>query len=117
MSPAAPHAFKAQVLEFTEALAAQKGMRKRVADARAAILQYMREHNVDEVDLGDHGRLVRKRTTRTQALKKEHIEAELRHLVGSTAAVDDAVSNIFGRRKAGEAETLALVPKARPSAE
>lgn len=115
-APATPAAFKAQVLEFSEALAAQKDLRKRVADARGAILQYMREHSVDEVDLGEHGRLVRKRTTRTQSLKKEHIAAELRALVDGNA-VDDAVANIFGRRQAGEAETLALVPRAPRAAQ
>mgnify|MGYP003347598992 CR=1 FL=1 len=36
MSPAAPHAFKAQVLEFTEALAAQKGIPADVATKRLA---------------------------------------------------------------------------------
>jgi len=104
-----PHAFKDIVMEYSDVLNEQKRMRKRASELKAEVLGYMREHIIDEVSLRDGSKLVRKRTKKTEGLKKEHIAGELRKIVGSDVAADEAVENMLARRAIGESETLALV--------
>ena len=101
--------FDAMVLEYSEAQASLTTLRKRAAELRTEVLSYMRSHDIDECGMPGGARLVRKRTKKTEGLKKEHIAGELRKLVGSEAATDEVVSNMYARRATGESETLALV--------
>lgn len=107
--PETPDAFKQVVLEFSETQASMGVMRKRASELKGEVLAYMRTHNIDECDLRDGSKLVRKKTKKTEALKKEHIAGELRKHLGSDAAADEAVHNMMARRATGEGETLTLV--------
>ena len=106
-------AFKAQVAQFSEAHAEQtrvagtlRDMRKRTKEMQAGILTYMQDNGIDECALG-HCRLVRRQTKRTEALKKEHIEGELRRVLPE--GVDEAMTNMYNRRVTDVKETVAVV--------
>lgn len=110
--------FKALVRDFSDAHRQQsaltgslKELRKRTREMQAAILSYMQANDVDELAMAD-ARLVRKRTKKTEPLKKEHIQGELKKLVGETAA-DDALASMNNRRLTEMQETLAVVKAAR----
>lgn len=102
-------AFEQMVVEYSEAQASLTTLRKRASELRTEVLSYMRSHDIDECSMPGGARLVRKRTTKTEGLKKEHIAGELRKLVGSEAATDEMVNSMYARRATGESETLALV--------
>lgn len=106
--------FRQLVRDFSDAhrqqaaaAAALKGMRTRTKEMQAAILAHMQAHDVDELALAD-ARLVRRRTKKTEPLKKEHIQGELRKLVGDVGA-DEALNSMNNRRLTEMQETLALV--------
>jgi hypothetical protein len=109
-------AFRDTVREYSVALAGLKDLRKRCADLKAGILQYMRDQGHEECLLPDGSRLVRKTARKTEALKKEHIAGEVRKLVADAAAAEQVVGNMYARRVSDEAEVLSLVKagKARP---
>jgi hypothetical protein len=102
------------VVEFAAAQGALVILRKRVTELRTEVLEKMREGGVDECGLPDGTVLVRKRTKTTEGLKKEHIAGELLKIVGSEAAADEMVANMYNRRVTGESEKLALL---RPAPE
>lgn len=106
--------FKAMVSDFaalhrklSEAGAIARELRKKAKELQGDILAYMQEHDIDECALPD-SRLVRKRTKRTEGLKKEHIEGELKRIMGGTG-VEEAVTNMYNRRLTDMQETLAVV--------
>lgn len=112
--PDTPDAFRQLVSEFAEAHArtaaaakALRDQRKRTKEMQAAILAYMQAHGIDECALGD-SRLVRKHTKKTEGLKREHIEGELRRVL-QPSALDEAVANMYNRRLTDVQETLAVV--------
>lgn len=110
--------FKSMVVDYSgvhaslkQHAAAMRDLRKRAKEIQTAILQHMQANNIDECSW-DGGRLVRKQAKKTEGLKKEHIEGELRKLLGSEAtseAVDTAVTNMYNRRLTDVHETLAIV--------
>lgn len=108
-------AFKSLVVDFSAAHAALKQhaaalreQRKRIKEMQAAILQHMQSNGIDEC-AWEGGRLVRKRAKKTEGLKKEHIEGELKKLQMSEDQVSEAVSNMYNRRLTDVHETLAVV--------
>lgn len=107
--------FRAMVVEFgaahdrqAELAAALKEGRARTRELQEAILGYMQAHDIDECEWSG-GRLLRKRTKRTEGLKKEHIQGELRKLVGDDASVESAMAAMYNRRLTEMQETLAVV--------
>lgn len=107
--------FKTLVTDFSAAheqqaaaTATLKELRKRTREMQGNILEYMRAHDIDECEWTG-GRLVRKRTKKTEGLKKEHIEGELRKLVADGAGVEQAVTAMYNRRLTDVHETLAIV--------
>jgi hypothetical protein len=109
-----PADFKTLVADFAvvhsqlgHVMGQARDLRKTCKEMQVRILAYMQEHNIDECALAD-SRLVRKHTKKTEGLKKEHIEGELKKLVGVNG-VDQAVSNMYNRRMTDVQETLAVV--------
>lgn len=102
--------FTAAHAQLSETTASAREQRKRTQEMQAAILAYMQEHGIDECSLPD-ARLVRKTTKKTEGLKKEHIEGELKRIMGGSggAAVEEAVTNMYNRRMTDVQETLAVV--------
>ena len=101
--------FDQMVMEYSTAHTTLAALRKRATELRTDVLTYMRDNGIDECGMPGGTRLVRKRTKKTEGLKKEHIAGDIRNLVGSDAATDETVNNIYARRVTGESETLALV--------
>lgn len=107
--------FRALVVEFgaaharqAELSAALKEVRTKARAMQEAILGYMQEHDIDECEWVG-GRLVRKRAKRTEGLKKEHIQGELRRLCAGDEDVESAVAAMYNRRLTEMHETLAVV--------
>lgn len=91
--------------------AALRDGRKRAKEKHDAILAHMKANGIDEC-AWTGGRLVRKHTKKTEGLKKEHIEGELRRLLGagtSQDAVAGAVTSMYNRRLTDMQETVAVV--------
>lgn len=109
--------FKALVSDYAalhrrlaEAGTLTRELRTRSKEMQANILEYMQEHDIDECAL-PNSRLVRKRTKRTEGLKKEHIEGELKQILGESGGegVERAVANMYNRRLTDIQETLAVL--------
>ena len=63
------------------------------------IVEFMKRSNIDECELQHGGKLVRKESKRTEALKKEHIVAELMHLLhNDSARAQTSLENIYAKR-------------------
>lgn len=101
--------FSAALAQAREAAASLREMRKRTKEMQAAILEYMQAHGIDECALPD-ARLVRKSAKKTEGLKKEHIEGELKRVLDATV-VEEAVAGMYNRRMTEAFETLAVVRK------
>lgn len=113
-----PEEFQALVVDYStararlaEVNATAKDLRRTVKESEAAILAYMQDNNQAECDF-DGGRLVRKQAKKTEGLKKEHIEGELRKVLPE--GVEQALTNMYNRRLTDVTETLAVV-KAQPT--
>lgn len=109
--PSSDGEFAALVSEFATLQAQQRDARARIKDMHAAILAYMKARDMNEYEHGDC-KVVRKQTRRTEGLKKEHIEKELREVLPSDGA-DQALANITARRLSDIQETLKVIPAAR----
>ena len=77
------------------------------------IVQFMKHRGIDECELQDNGgKLVRKESKRTEALKKEHIIHELMQLVGNdNTRAQSSLDNIFGKRSVETKEVLTRTKK------
>lgn len=98
--------------EIQQAAKDMKEVRKRKDALGETIMECMRERDVDECQLPDGGRLVRKASKRTETLKKEHILTELKESLG----VDDTraevvLNNIFSKRSMVVKEMLSRTKK------
>lgn len=117
-----PDEFKTLVHDYSAALEQQlaaaaelKTLRARVRDMQGAILQHMQDNSIDECEWTG-GRLVRKKQKKTEGLKKEHIQGELRKLVADDAAVAEAVDSMYNRRLTDVQETLAVLKREQQDA-
>jgi vacuolar-type H+-ATPase subunit D/Vma8 len=63
------------------------------------IVEFMKRSNIDECELQQGGKLVRKESKRTEALKKEHIVAELMALLhNDSTRAQSSLENIYAKR-------------------
>lgn len=106
--PAAVTQFSEAHARLAEAAAALREHRKRTKALGDDILAYMQAHGIDECD-APAVRLVRKQTTRTEALKREHIQGELQRVLPDGA--EQAVTNMYNRRLTDTQETLAVLKR------
>lgn len=109
------HDFSAAREQLAAGAAALKELRGRTREMQGAILEHMQANGIDECEWAG-GRLVRKTQKKTEGLKKEHIQGELRKLVADDAAIADAVHSMYNRRLTDVQETLAVVKQPRAGA-
>jgi len=74
------------------------------------ILAWMKAQNADECEFPD-GKLIRKKSKRTEGMKKEYVLAELTKLTGNEAEATLALNNINSRRGVVETEILSRTVK------
>lgn len=90
--------------QLAEAGKRLRDIRKKKKELSEVIVEYMRQHDIDGVNVRD-GKLVRKQTKRLEPLKKEHILGELTKAMGETQA-EDLLVNIFSKRAVTNHDTL-----------
>lgn len=113
MDSAAHDDFKAAVRTYIslhdEILAGQKALaqvRKKKTELAQVILEFMKQHDIDECALAD-GKLVRKQTKKLESLKKEHILDELKRGLGLDGEKAESILvNIYSKRGVEAAESL-----------
>ena len=94
--PTTPEEFEALGREYLAAVGRAKEQRARLRETKAALMAYMQRNRVEAYDLGDGAKILCKPTKRTEGLKKEHIEGELRGRLPEE--VKEVVENIYNRR-------------------
>ena len=98
--------------ELMQAQKAMKEVRKRKDALGDTILEQMRTRDIDECQLPDGGKLLRKVSKRVESLKKDHIEKELRTaLGGDDHKVETVMTNIFSQRAVDTKESLQRTKK------
>lgn len=86
-------------------------IRKKKDAVGDVVMQYMRKNEVDECELRD-GKLIRKKSKRTEGLKKEHILAQLMKVTGGDErAANDHLNAINSMRSIKETEILSRTRK------
>ena len=91
-------------------------MRKKRDEMSAAILDFMRRHNIDEFQVAD-GKLCRKPTKRTEGLKKEYIINCLKSALGSEDKVEAVFTQMNAHRNVVEGESLRRTRQGKTTAD
>lgn len=83
-------------------------LKKRKDALGQMIVEFMRARGIDECELQDNGgKLVRRESKRTSALKKEHILDEIMALTGNDAGrAQSSLDNIYNKRSVEVKEML-----------
>jgi hypothetical protein len=83
-------------------------MKKRKDAVGQLIVDFMKSKNIDECELQDNGgKLVRRESSRTGTLKKEHILQELMQLTGQDSGrAQESLENIYKMRPVEKKDTL-----------
>lgn len=105
--PATREAFETLGREYHAAVRRAKEQRKIQRDMKAALMAYMQVNCIETYDLGDCAKLLRKQAKRTEGLKREHIEGELRARL--PGGVEDAVANMYNRRVTDVQDVLVVM--------
>ena len=92
--------------EIAQASKAMKELKKQKDGIGEHILRFMKEHVLDECQLPDGSKIVRKTSKRTGALKKELIMEELVALTGDEARATSALNNIMSKREVIEKDVI-----------
>lgn len=95
--------------QLTEANKALKDIRKKKKELADVIVQYMRQNDIDGINVQD-GKLVRKEVKKLEPLKKEHILKELTKTVGEAQA-ENLLVNIYGQRSVSSTDSLRRTKK------
>jgi hypothetical protein len=74
----------------------------------AAILAYLKSNSIDEVNLPEGARIVRKISKRSGTLKKEMILEEFKAILGDDAKAESALQNLYSKREVVEKEVISL---------
>ena len=99
---------RAYIELYDELLASGKALRdlrKKTDELGQAILKFMKDNRIDEFQVGD-GKLMRKNTKRTEALKKEYIINSLKAALGDDERVDAVLTQMNANRHVTECESL-----------
>jgi len=99
---------RAYIELYDELLASGKALRdlrKKKDELGQAILKFMKDNRIDEFQVGD-GKLMRKNTKRTEALKKEYIINSLKAALGDDERVDAVLMQMNANRHVTECESL-----------
>jgi hypothetical protein len=80
----------------------------------AAILAYLKSNSIDEVNLPEGAKIVRKVSKRSGTLKKEMILEEFKSILGDDAKAESALQNLYSKREVVEKEVISLnMPRTR----
>ena len=80
-------------------------LRKKAKDLGDSILEFMKKHDIDEVQVDGAGKLVRRTSKRTGSLTKDLIASELRAHVGEDK-IPEVIERIMSRRETTESTSL-----------
>lgn len=99
--------------EITAAAKHLGELRKKNEAVGEVILQFMKQKGIDECELPEHGgKLVRKESKRTEALKKEHILTELLKLASNDSTrAEQCLENIMSHRNIQMKDVLSRTKK------
>jgi len=99
-------------VEIVDELAATSkkasALRKHKAELSESIMGYMRNEDLEELDLESFGggKLLRRKSKRVEGLKKDAIIEQLGVMLGNSGQAETVVSNIWNNRAVSETETL-----------
>jgi hypothetical protein len=82
-----------------------RAIRKRKTELAETILGFMKDNDIDECALSD-GKLIRKTSKRVEGLKKDNIMDVLKEKLGSAAAAEALLVEIYGQRGVVEKDSL-----------
>lgn len=91
-------------------------MKKKKDELGDAILAFMRNNKIDEFQIGD-GKLMRKNTKRTEALKKEYIINSLKAALGDEGKVEAMMVQMNSHRNITECESLRRTRQGKSTAD
>ena len=102
--------------ELTATSKMLRGMKKKKDELGDAILAFMRNNKIDEFQVGD-GKLMRKNTKRTEALKKEYIINSLKAALGDESKVEAMMIQMNAHRNITESESLRRTRQGKSTAD
>ena len=102
--------------ELTATSKMLRGMKKKKDELGDAILAFMRNNKIDEFQVGD-GKLMRKNTKRTEALKKEYIINSLKAALGDEGKVEAMMTQMNSHRNITECESLRRTRQGKSTAD
>lgn len=92
--------------ELTTASKHLSELRKQKDAIGQLIVDFMKHKQIDECELQNGGKLVRRESRRTEALKKEHILQELVALTGNETNAERCLETIYSKRGVEVKDTL-----------
>lgn len=102
--------------ELTKSSKTLREMKKKKDELGASILAFMRHNKIDEFQVGD-GKLMRKNSKRTEALKKEYIINSLKAALGDESKVDAMLLQMNSHRNITESESLRRTRQGKSTAD
>lgn len=100
--------FAALSQEITNVNRHAKELKNQKEQMAAALLAYLKSNSIDEVNLPEGAKIVRKVSKRSGTLKKEMILEEFKAQLGDEAKAELAVQNLYSRREVTEKEVISL---------
>lgn len=85
-----------------------KELKNQKEQMAAAILAYLKSNSIDEVNLPEGARIVRKISKRSGTLKKDMILDEFKSILGDDARAEHHLQNLYSRREVVEKEVVTL---------
>lgn len=85
-----------------------KELKNQKEQMAAAILAYLKSNSIDEVNLPEGARIVRKISKRSGTLKKDMILDEFKSILGDDARAEHHLQNLYSRREVVEKEVVSL---------
>jgi predicted transcriptional regulator len=100
--------FQAVSQEITNINRQAKELKNQKEQMAAAILAYLKSNAIDEVNLPEGARIVRKISKRSGTLKKDMILDEFKSILGDDAKAEHHLQNLYSRREVVEKEVVSL---------
>jgi hypothetical protein len=105
--------------EITNINRQAKELKNQKEQMAAAILAYLKTNSIDEVNLPQGARIIRKISKRSGTLKKEMILEEFKSILGDDAKAEHHLQNLYSKREVVEKEVVSLNmprgPRASPA--
>jgi hypothetical protein len=98
--------YAAMCNEITRVSAALRDMKKKKDELGDTILSIMRQKDLDECQLSNGGKIVRKTSKRTSTLKPDMILDEFKTVLNDDAKAEQSLQNIQSKREVVEKETI-----------